>query len=261
MHQGLRGLLGHIVLFIVLFGFSSVQADEAETQAEKGLNPVIMGYMNFPPLMEDIGGSPEGTMIDLVRKIALDQKLDVTYVHPPTTRLYQAIVRGEVHLWVGSPYTRSLRDKILYTKKPVTHADLYLFARKEHPVPVLDELSGKSLIVLEGYQYGALLKRITTTHRDMLILPARNRETAFDLLEKKRADYFLDYRKPNIDMFEKYSTREVQSFDIHLIVSKNAPQPELLMEKLEQGLVNINYNYDEDPHWGHSADTAELIAP
>ncbi|UTW59954.1 transporter substrate-binding domain-containing protein [Kordiimonas sp. SCSIO 12603] len=218
-----------------------MQADEPQKQAEKDLNPVIMGYMNFPPLMEDVEGMPKGLMIDLVRKLALDQKLDVTFVHPPTTRLYQAIVLGEVHMWVGSPYTKPLQGNILYTEKPITKASLYLFARKGQIVPELNKLSGKPLIVLAGYQYGELLKRITGMHENMLVLPARNRATAFDLLEKGRADYFLDYRRPNLGVLGDYSTRAIQSFDIHLIVSKKAPQPELLLEKLERGLVNIGY--------------------
>lgn len=258
MHQGLRGLLGRIIIVSVWFCCASVQADTFDLQDEKKLNPVIMGYMNFPPLMEDIDGVPVGTMIDLVSDIALDQRLDVAFINPPTSRLYKALVHGNIHLWVGSPFTRSLQGKILYTKNPVTHADLYLFARKDHPIPPLEALRGKSLIVLEGYQYGTLLERITSLHKDMLILPARSRETAFDLLEKGRADYFLDYRRPNLTVFGEYSSREIQSFDIHLIVSRKAPQPELLLEKLEQGLSNIAYQ-EEDPHLGHTPGEEEIF--
>ncbi len=206
---------------------------------EPSISPVIMGYMDFPPLMENINGEASGTMINLVRKIAEDQKFAVKFVSPPTTRLYHSLARGDVHMWLGSPKTPILAGKVIYLEMPVIITELRLFARRGVKIPPLEMLDQKALIVLNGYQYEDLLENIKQFGRGVRLLPAGHRAVAFDLINKKRADYFLDYTQPNQALLKEYDTRLVRKYNNYFVVSKKAPQPEILLKKLMAGLMRV----------------------
>lgn len=206
--------------------------------------PVIMGYMDFAPLMWDDNGTPKGSLIDLTKEIALDQNLYIDFVYRPVKRLYSDLARGDVHLWIGSPNTTEIKGKVLYLDPPVVVAKLKLYARRNQSIPTFSQLTDTSLIIINGYRYGGLWQEINRPSKGLALLPAMNHDAALGMLRAKRADYVLDYERPTLTRIEnaaaqtEFDSRTVEAFPSYYNVSKKAPEPERLVKLITVGLIN-----------------------
>lgn len=236
----LTGILVSSTLFTAV-----ISADEP-SQPTAPFPTVLMGYLDFPPLMWDENGTPTGSLIDLTKDIAKDQNLTIEFVYRPVKRLYTDLARGDIHLWIGSPDTTEIKDKVIFRDPPLVVAKLQLYSRTGRTIPAFSDLENTSLIIINGYRYGGLWEQLNDPSRALSLLPAMNHQTALNMLSAGRADYVLDYARPTNKLTPQlidgeFNQRLVQAFPSYYNVSKKAPHAQELLDRLHAGLKKIRY--------------------
>ncbi len=246
MFQLTTASLRLVYIFAAFFSFCAPASAEAAFRQTDPFPTVVMGYLDFPPLMWDEDGTPEGSLIDLTKEIAKDQGFALEFVYRPVKRLYTDLARGDIHLWIGSPDTTEIKGKVLFMDPPLVVARLKLYARKGRVIPAFQDLRNTSLIIINGYRYGGLWTQLNDPERSLSLLPAMNHETALGMLSAGRADFVLDYGRPTSklnpqEIVGEFNERLVQAIPSYYNVSKKAPRAQELVERLYMGFKNIQY--------------------
>lgn len=241
-----RALL--VTLSVLLFFFVAAATGplHAEERLRQDLPPVIMGYMDFPPLMWDDKGIPRGELIELAKEIAEQQGFEIKFVMRPVNRLYKDVAEGKIHVWVGSPFTSTVAGKVLFKNPAVVVAELRLWALKGKPIPELDNIVDQPLIVRRGYKYGGRFDGLAAPTRGLKLVAAGSHADIFDLLRARRALYALDYQRPATisnneeeKAMEHFHSRLVEEFPSYFNVSKKAPNAERILGLFHQGLIAV----------------------
>jgi len=240
----LRIYFGSIALAVMLFGVSWVRvfAVEIAESPIKALTPIEMGYVDFPPWTYEKAGKATGCTIELVRRIAVDQGLDIQYHKLPVSRLFKAIADGSIDFFVGITSPLEVRNHIIFRDRPVMVAELNLWAKKGMKIPAFESISSEGLIVMRGYNYGHLADNIAS--RSIEIVGASSHQDLYNMLMKGRAPFALDYLGPIRETIgeagmNKLDWRHVQSFKSYFSVSKKAENAEMILDKLHRGLDNV----------------------
>lgn len=156
----------------------------------------------------------------------------------PAARMFENLRSGrsDFSMLVSSP---ALLEYCLVSRKPVASTELRVYRlANQAPVGKPGDLAGKSVITVLGYSYGGLLGFLAEPRNAIANHAVSTHEAAFAMLEKGRADYLLDYVGPANEILAAHPIRDIKSellqrLDVHLVVSKQRPDAEQLMARLE----------------------------
>lgn len=149
----------------------------------------------------------------------------------------------------------ALQDCCLVGKKPVTSTELRVYAHAETPpIKSREELVGRSAITIQGYSYGGLLNFIADKKHNITNNVATTHEAAFAMLERKRADYLIDYSGPSTEILtlhpmSGFSHEVIGRLDVYLVISKKRADAEKLLTRLEGIADTLN---KEEILWGRA---------
>ncbi len=225
--------IGILFLILVLGGASVVSAKD----------PVRIGIFNFPPFYSKKAGQPaEGFLIDLAKTEfgEIDETPVFKIYHTPT--LIKNIALGEVDVGMLIKHP-ALLGAAHYSKKPISSIELVAFrGANATKINSYVELSGKKLLVLAGYGYGGLRKKMSQLDPEPRMIEASDIQSGLDMLLAGRADYFLSYLKPSREIAARKGytgqdnwlvSDEISKFDVYWVISKKMPNSEELLRKLE----------------------------
>ncbi len=226
-----------LLAILTLFAMTSQARAEA---------PLRLSFMEFPPMYEaKENGAWGGEMLDLFGRIT--DKLGMTYAATvaPTPRVVQNLVDGTADVALVVPTLFTGKDVLIGAADAVV-LDLRVYAIGEDPaVASMEDLRGKSVILMLGYSYGAIRPFIMKPENNVKIsVEARSHEQSLAALVGKRGDYLLNYenlisRVVKSQPVEGLKSRSLSKVPVRLIVTKTRPDAPALLEKLEKAMIEL----------------------
>lgn len=201
--------------------------------------PVIRGaFIEFPPLAYTTDtGDVEGTFIDLSEEVADRAGYDITWQELPIERVYLYLKQGEIDMWLGSAGVPELAP---YTRETDFHTGsirLNAYSREgADRISTLDDLQGKSLILIRGYTYWRLLDPLKEDPQTRVTI-APSHLSAIRMLAFKRGDYLINFQSPMDNLLQDFPMPGLQydnllKWPLTLIFSREAPDTERMIEAL-----------------------------
>ena len=156
-----------------------------------------IGYVEFPPFQyQDENGNPAGSVVDLTRQVAAEAGYGVDFTPIPIGRVYLYLKNGQIDAWLGLIGVPDLKGAVIESDaSPLTIELRAWFFEGTPPFSSLDDLDGKTLILIAGYTYGGLLE-VLERDPQIRIYEAPDHQAALQMLAKGRGNYLLDYRQP-----------------------------------------------------------------
>ena len=205
-----------------------------------GLEPVKMAYFDFPPYIYAKGGKISGSIASLAHEMMVEAGLQYEFVSMPAARIYKDLAFGRVHFWIGTPGAAEMVGTTLVGTSVVGTSRLNIYGLGNGAPPGFEDLRDTAIITLNGYAYGGRGAELAA-RPGIQILASHNHASAFLMLQAGRAPYLLDYHTPSKQTMLELGMSGISVTNVyerpnHLIVSKNSPHPELLLELLEAGV-------------------------
>ena len=207
-------------------------------------SPLVVGYIDFPPLYETINRQPQGILVDVSSEVF--DRLDVISksLPMPTKRLFSSLKTGLVQLWCGIRI-EELQPYVWTGTVPLHQLTLNLYSvTPQQEITQLHQLEGKSVILLMGYKYGGWGDFIRGKQNKIKYIEVKSHADAVRLLKTRRFDFLLNYQAPmNAELAESaianISFHTVDQLDIVFNVSKKTKDGQALLRKLEQTLSQL----------------------
>lgn len=205
--------------------------------------PVRVGIFDFPPFYSKKDNKEaEGILIDLAKEKINAVGRDVTFEPFHTPVLLKQLVDGgvDVGMLIKHP---ALIDKTLYSDNPISTLELVAYHGKRTPsLKSYENLAGKKVLILAGYGYGGVLKKLKALEPKPDLIKASDIYSGLDMLLSGRGEYFLSYLKPSEEIAERKGYKEkdewllsdkISTFDVFWVVSKKTHKAEELLSQLE----------------------------
>jgi len=235
-------LLGH---FAILSGFLfSAVAHAAEPRSDVAA-VVRVAYVEFPPIsFQNEQGEPDGEFVDITRKVAEEAGYQLEFLYLPVARTYLYLHNGNVDLWLGLSATPVLKEAVLeswISPIPVKLSAWYLEGTE--PLRHMDQLKGKTIIVIGGYTYGGL-RHWLEGQAGISVSEAPNHRSEVDMLKRNRGDYLLDYRLPVREILTQASDTiiresEVRTRNTAWLFSLASPRSVILREAFDDAYFRL----------------------
>lgn len=204
-----------------------------------------IAYVEFPPYTyQDNQGDPAGTFIDITRQVAKEAGYQPEFVYLPISRAYLYLASGKVDIWVGLTHVPKLRGEVLESRVTPVPVQLSVWYRNgTDGLKNLEQLKGKTVIVIGGYTYGGLIDWLNTTN-NITVTEAPSHRSAIEMLKRRRGDYVLDYREPVRQILTLSSDSIVREAGIRTrhtawIFSLANPQAALLRDHIDDAYQRL----------------------
>lgn len=216
---------------------------QAEEKAPKALR---IAYVEFPPITyRNEAGEPDGALIDITRKVAIEAGYVPEFIYLPVSRVYLYLSNGLIDLWPGPTDIPSLDGEVLesWASPMPIHLSAWYLENKLSPLENFTQLRGKTVIVIGGYTYAGLINWLNRAE-DIRITEAPNHRSAIDMLKRNRGDYLLDYHEPVqeiLDPTEKAQIGEtaVRSRNLAWLFSLARPRAAVLREEFDDAYLRL----------------------
>lgn len=227
-----------IYVFVIFIATISISDSKAET-------PLQYVCVDMPYYMEqDSQGNFSGILVDIFNKTALKAGYSNTVLRmEPASRMVDSIIQGRAHVWNGIVLP-VLKDHVLVGDTPIALVTLGVFYSKgTSPLNQINELKNDSIITIRGYSYGGLTRKLKE-QQGITLLETESHQSAFKMLEAKRAKYLLDYLEPvnNLNVLSKYpniSFSAIDTFESYFAVSKKAPNAPEIMKRFNKAYQEL----------------------
>ena len=208
---------------------------------------VQVGFYEFPPYSySDEQGRPRGAILELTARLLEHAGYQAQIRSYPSARLYSALQDGSVQLWPGAPGKAELAGHTLESATRLGEIVLNLYFRRDTLMPLLPEdLQGRGLIMITGYTYWQPVNQWLNDPRLAIEQHRTSSHTsALQMLQRRRADYLLDYQTPVEQARQQLGLRELpfiqlQRIPLHLIVSRHTPGAEALRDALDRAYQEL----------------------
>ena len=156
----------------------------------------------------------------------------------PAARMFKYLQDGTVQfsMLVKAPV---LSECCLLSRNPIATTEIRVFSTAlAPPVKTRDDLVGKTVITIQGYSYGGLLKFIDDRNNRISNNVAPTHAAAFKMLARDRADYVIDYTGPASEVLAANAipglrTEVLVRQDVYLVLSRTYPDAAGVMARLE----------------------------
>lgn len=199
-------------------------------------------------------GEPDNPLLRLADAIFMKAGIPWHATSYPAIRMLDNLRNGksEFSMLVNAP---ALDECCVVGRKPLTSTELRVYRYADQPaIKSREDLAGKSVITIQGYSYGGLLAFVADKRNSVTNNIAPTHEAAFAMLERKRADYLIDYSGPSTEILAlspigdlRYEV--IDRPDVYLVLSKKRAEAQQLMTRLEAIAESLN---KEEILWGRS---------
>lgn len=203
--------------------------------------PLEIGLFNFPPYYlvdskEEVKG---GIFVEMLKKMMDRAGYEYTFVAYPPKRLYSNLGKGITHIWLGTLGVAEYEGKTVVSPVKIADINLQVYTNDKYTVlpKSMDDLKGKSVITIFGYNYGGLIKFLEDPENRISIEAAKSHNAAFMMLKLGRANFLLDYHEPSSEVIKEINIPDlryapIKKLSMHLHVSKARPDAEEIMQRL-----------------------------
>ncbi len=260
--KGMRQLLLFLVLPLASFAHGSAGAYITLTEPERQWleqrdSLITVGVAFVPPhtLAQDDNGDYHGVAMDFLS--LLEEKLPIefrTQFYPSYSALLKGVETGEVDMVFAASSTPERQKYLLFTS-PYTFLSNKIFVRKtSQSYKTLDELSGKSVAVIQGTAVAEHLRifkpeikllELKSSRDLMLAVSSGDVDAAISVV----ASAWWHIKREGISNLDVSGDTNF-SYAVRFGVRKGLP---LLVDILEKGLYSISSNERDDIHrrWLH----------
>lgn len=222
------------------------------------LLPLSYGYSDSlkvgasfaPPYYTIKGENVSGIFGDLMSKVISEAGFAFIWKPYPTKRLYTNLINGEIDVYLGplEPAFEGFNKFVIHSHFSPVSIELRSFYFGNKPeITKKEDLSDKNILIIRGYTYGGLINYILDPKNDVKYREIKSFDQAIKLLELKRADYHLDYRKTGEIYLEKNFTPGLKhstlfGVDLYFMVSKHHSIAETILARIEDSFRKIKRN-------------------
>lgn len=195
---------------------------------------IKVGVISFPPYYVVEKGVVKGGVYTEVLEKMMDRagiKYSIEAYSVPD--LFSGIENGDIHIWMGTPVNGAISSP-----RKIAEANILVYTPSSISPPAsIDGLAGKRVLVIDGYNYGGLLKKMADSQKGIIIDRVKSHETAFKRLASGLEFYVLDYKTPADKAISDLKIKNIKahilsSVEVKIYVSKKAAEPENLLEQL-----------------------------
>ncbi len=238
----MKKIFTKISIIAICFILSAITISTNKINAQE----IEVHVFNFQPFyVVEEGKEPSGIFVDYIK--AAFEKCNIPYTIKgyPAKRAYKNLAEGKSNLFLGVKGVPELEGNVIYGNEKITQIDLRIYTRDETPLlKTKDELKGKKILTIRGYSYGGFIKYLEDPSNNIELDVTDGHELAFKKLQGKRADYLLDYSAPAETTLKSVVIPGIQNhsisvLDIFIIVSKQTPDAENFLKKLEQAFIDL----------------------
>ena|GEM_PF-6301344 len=218
---------------------SAQPSGEGQAQIQQ---PVGIGYIELAPLMMTLEGKPAGELLEATKELMQEAGLAYVFIPVPAGKRYVDVAASSaaLHMFFGS------LKKCGLPVKPSTFNQLVLnlYGRAGDRPPSLAALKNVPVITVYGHTYNGYRDQLAASDQGVVLVPTPSHLAAFQLLLAGRAPYVLDYTKPSRAVLAQLDVQDleithVDTWSLHLQVSKKAPAAQLLRSRLAAAAARI----------------------
>lgn len=232
------GIKRFAVLLLALYGCAGV------ARAEHLLR---IGYYDFAPsIYTDEKGQAVGPLVELVERVFARTEYQPLFKRMPIARVYNHLRTGRIDIWVGAPNKDELNEYVIHSQQQLAEVALNLYYRPDTQPPKLpDDLKGRVMILLTGYSYWPKTNALLLApEQGILQLRTSKRESAFELLARKRGDYLLDYQVPANEVLKEMGVSHlpyvrVESLPIVFVGSRQTANMARILDELDRAYLSL----------------------
>ncbi|MDJ0624543.1 MAG: hypothetical protein QNJ17_16380 [Desulfocapsaceae bacterium] len=198
----------------------------------------------------DQNGEPAGLLMESAIKTIEKAGFDWEAVSLPANRIGSLMATGHIHVWLGLDTLPQFKGNTHVGVAVVEKLTLgaYTIGYKP-PINKLQDLNGKTLLILRGYSYGGWTSYIKDPANNIRYLEFNTHEKAFERLKilSERIDnlYLLNYKHPSDIVLQKLALPDLQfnqisSFDMHFVVTKKMAEAKIILERIETAFQQLS---------------------
>ena len=219
-----------------------VKAETARGDQPQIQQPVGVGYIELPPLMMTLNGKPTGELLEATAELMQEAGLTYRFIPVPAGKRYVdvAATSTALHMFFGS----LKKDGLAVVPSTLNKLVLNLYGRVGNRPPAIGALENVPVITVYGHTYNGYRDQLAASEKGVVLVPTPNHKAAFQLLLAGRATYVLDYAKPSSDVLAELGAQNleithVDTWNLHLMVSRKIPAADLLHSRLEAAAARI----------------------
>lgn len=205
-------------------------------------------------------GEIQGMSVDIVRAAFGAGGAHVELQPYPYPRCMQSSLQGDIAGCFDTTPNAAIRAQYLLPEEPLFNADIVLWARRDNPLTSItqNQLSGRTVVVTGGYEYGATFDSDKSFRRVVV----RRDLHGFRMLAHHRADYVVAFRRTAQSLFNDEPELSGQFKPVMLIASpalyisfsRKNPHSATLIKQFDRGMrmIRANGSYQKIlDHWQH----------
>ncbi len=210
-----------------------------------------LGCINFPPLYYQ---NEEGVEVGEIVTLAKDLFQRMGYIPKlrtrPPKRLTMEYADGEFDIWIGISPTHSFHELAHIGTVMVSELVFCTYSlSQEIVITSLDDLQGKSVVLIRGYSYGEWGEQIRSPSSNISYTEVSSVESAVDFLLLGRAEVLLSYQAQTLKFLEtdhsiEIFEQEIKRYPLVITVSKSTPNGKEILQQLENGFIEMNSEND-----------------
>lgn len=238
-------------LTFLMFCLGMAQAGAVQIGAEDDWYP-FSAYRN---------GHIEGMAVDIVQAAFAASGTTIELRPYPYARCMELTRQGRLPACFNTSPDPRIAAQFLLPEEPLFRDDILLWSKQEEAAPVssLEQISGRSVAVTLGYEYGATFDNFKPLQR----IGVRRDLSGFRMLQHGRVDFAVAYRGTAQALFREHPELAGQFAAVAVIhrpqlfvsFSRQHPQARELARQFDQGmrLIHANGRYQQIlDHWQHS---------
>lgn len=203
--------------------------------------PLEIGVLNLPPyyIVENDTTVAGGYYVDMLKQVFEKAGLEYVFKGYPAKRLYKNVGDGTTQVWMGTLGVAEYEGKTIISPKQTSEINLevYTLGSAELLPKTVEDLKGKAVITIFGYNYGGTLKFLEDPQNNIKTEPAKTHESAFKMLQAGRAPFLLDYKEPASEVIPKLNIQDIKkssikTLGIYIHINNKVPDAQAIMDKL-----------------------------
>lgn len=194
---------------------------------------------HLPPLsIIEAGHPPRGQLVDILRHTLDRAQLQYHFAHYPRKRLFSNIADGNSDITLGVKSNQILLNKVLFSEQPTIVIELCLYSLDHQPKLTKQQLLGKKIGLLRGYDYGHRFNFLLHQDNQPNITIINSQLSALAMLEKGRIDFLMDYKLSLEPVLQQHPVENIvghilEKFDMYFVVSKQLKGAQVILNLLE----------------------------
>lgn len=179
MKPYIQAILRNLFAIMLVFSTGAAQARTVR----------IGVYDNPPKVLTKNGQTPRGIFIDIIARVAEEEKWDLDYIRGTWNECLEHLEKGEIDLMPDVAFSKQRSAIFDFNKIPVLSSWLQIYCRPDNLISSVSQLDGKKISILHGsiqQEVSEALQEQLDINFEMILLP--DYESTVKIVERGKAD-------------------------------------------------------------------------